>query len=259
MKLSLVTGASTGLGKDFAIALAKKGYTPILVARSLDRLKSLAAEIKSLYGLDAIVIKQDLSKPGSAKELYNAVKKKKLSVEILVNNAGYGLNGEYFKNDFTKESEMIQLNVTSLAELCHLFLNDMVAAKNGRILNVASIASFQPGPLMANYCATKAYVLSLSESLAEEVRKYGVFVSCLCPGPTKTEFFERANMMNSKLLNFSPMTMDSETVVKAGMKALFSGQVVKIPGFSNFLIAFSVRFSPRSLVRKIAGFLNRLD
>ncbi|MCZ8342761.1 MAG: SDR family oxidoreductase [Leptospira sp.] len=259
MKYALITGASTGLGKDFALSLAQKGYTPILVARSSDKLKSLATEIKQKYGVDGIVIAEDLSVPNSAEKIYKAVKKLNINITCLINNAGYGLNGEYHKNSFSEESKMIQLNVTTLAELCHFFLQDMVLQKGGYILNVASTASFQPGPLMTNYYATKAYVLSFSEGLAEEVKNYGITVSCLCPGPTKTEFFKRANMTGSKLIQSSLLAMSSEEVVNAGIKALFGKRVIKIPGLLNFVLAQSIRITPRFIVRKIAKFLNKID
>lgn len=258
MKYVLITGASTGLGKDFALSLAKMGYSPVLVARNVDRLKSLASEIKLKFGIDSVVIAEDLAKANAAEKVYKAVKKLKLQISVLVNNAGYGLNGEFHKNSFEEESKMIQLNVTTLAELCHLFLQDMVANNEGYILNVASTAAFQPGPMMTNYYATKAYVLSLSEGLAEEVKDYGVTVSCLCPGPTKTEFFERAKMSGSKLVQSSILAMNSEDVVAIGIKALFGKRVVKIPGIINFILAESVRFTPRFLIRKIAKSLNKV-
>lgn len=258
MKYVLITGASTGLGKDFALSLAKMGYSPVLVARNVDRLKSLASEIKLKFGIDSVVIAEDLAKANAAEKVYKAVKKLKLPISVLVNNAGYGLNGEFHKNSFEEESKMIQLNVTTLAELCHLFLKDMIANNEGYILNVASTAAFQPGPMMTNYYATKAYVLSLSEGLAEEVKDYGVTVSCLCPGPTKTEFFERAKMSGSKLVQSSILAMNSEDVVAIGIKALFGKRVVKIPGIINFILAESVRFTPRFLIRKIAKSLNKV-
>ncbi|TGL51641.1 SDR family oxidoreductase [Leptospira kemamanensis] len=258
MKYVLITGASTGLGKDFALSLAKMGYSPVLVARNVDRLKSLASEIKLKFGIDSVVIAEDLAKANAAEKVYKAVKKLKLPISVLVNNAGYGLNGEFHKNSFEEESKMIQLNVTTLAEFCHLFLQDMVANNEGYILNVASTAAFQPGPMMTNYYATKAYVLSLSEGLAEEVKDYGVTVSCLCPGPTKTEFFERAKMSGSKLVQSSILAMNSEDVVAIGIKALFGKRVVKIPGIINFILAESVRFTPRFLIRKIAKSLNKV-
>lgn len=258
MKNVLITGASTGLGKDFALSLAKMGYSPVLVARNVDRLKSLASEIKLKFGIDSVVIAEDLAKANAAEKVYKAVKKLKLPISVLVNNAGYGLNGEFHKNSLEDESKMIQLNVTTLAELCHLFLQDMVANNEGYILNVASTAAFQPGPMMTNYYATKAYVLSLSEGLAEEVKDYGVTVSCLCPGPTKTEFFERAKMSGSKLVQSSILAMNSEDVVAIGIKALFGKRVVKIPGIINFILAESVRFTPRFLIRKIAKSLNKV-
>ncbi|XDD46275.1 SDR family NAD(P)-dependent oxidoreductase [Leptospira sp. WS39.C2] len=258
MKYALITGASTGLGKDFAYSLAKQGYSPILVARNADRLKSLASEIKVKFGLDSIVIAEDLSLPNAAEKVYKSVKKSKVFVSCLVNNAGYGLNGEFHQNSFEEESKMIQLNVTTLAELCHLFLQDMVTKKEGYILNVASTAAFQPGPLMTNYYATKAYVLSLSEGIAEEVKDYGITVTCLCPGPTKTEFFERAKMSGSKLVKSSFLAMNSLDVVDIGLKALFAKRVVKIPGMINFIMAESIRFTPRIIIRKIAKFLNKV-
>lgn len=259
MKYAIVTGASTGLGKEFSLKLAELGYSLVLVARNESKLNALAKEIKKTYGMECKAIPLDLAKNGSAEKLFKETKKLKLQIEVLVNNAGYGLNGEFHKNNFLEEAEMVRLNVNSLAELCHLYLPGMVESKKGYILNVASTAAFQPGPYMSNYYATKAYVLSLSEGLSEEVKKYGVSVSCLCPGPTRTEFFERAQMTKSKLINSPLLAMEAREVVSIGIQALFQNKPVKISGFINFLLAQSVRITPRFLIRKIAAYLNKIN
>ncbi|BDA80470.1 short-chain dehydrogenase [Leptospira kobayashii] len=256
MKTVLITGASTGLGKDFAELFAKDGYSLILVARNKGKLESLKNEIKTKYGQESYVFVKDLSLPGSAKELFDEIKKKNLNIDSLVNNAGIGLNGAFAENEFQEETQMLQLNVVTLVELTHLVLPEMIKRKSGEILNIASTAAFQPGPYMSGYYASKAYVLSFSEGIAEEVNQYGIKVSTLCPGPTKTEFFNRADMNESKLASNPILTMDSKTVAKLGYKALKKGQVVKIAGFLNFLLAQSIRISPRFMIRKIAKGLN---
>jgi len=257
MKRVLITGASVGLGKDFAHIFAKEGYELVVVARSQDKLDALAKEIQEKYRVKVVALAQDLASPGAAQKLNATLKTKGLSITSLVNNAGFANNGAFADTAFEKEVELLHLNVNFLVEITHLLLQDMRKQKFGEILNVASTAGFLPGPMMTNYYASKAYVLSFSEGLAEEVADLGIRVSVLCPGPTKTEFFSRANMDNVKLAKTSFLVMDSYEVAKMGYDALKSGQVVKIAGFTNFFQAQSVRISPRFLVRKIAKFLNQ--
>ncbi len=257
MPTALITGASLGLGKDFADIFAKAGYDLILVARSKDKLEAIANDLIAKYSKKVSVIAKDLSKPGAAKELWASVAGLKTDVDCLVNNAGFGSNGPFLESTFEKESEMIQLNVNFLVELSYLAAQKMKERKSGEILNVASTAGFQPGPFMSNYYATKAYVLSFSEGISEEFSPYGITVSVLCPGPTKTEFFKNADMKDSKLAKSRFLIMDSYPVAQAGFNALKAKQTVKIAGFMNFLLAQSIRFSPRFMIRKIAKILNQ--
>lgn len=257
MGTALITGASVGLGKDFADIFAKAGYDLVLVARSKDKLDAIAKEIETKYSRKVTVIAKDLSKHSAAKELWANVTEKKLQIDCLVNNAGFGSNGAFLTSTFEKESEMIQLNVNFLVELTYLAAGKMKERKFGEILNVASTAAFQPGPFMSNYYATKAYVLSFSEGISEELSPFGITVSVLCPGPTKTEFFKNADMKDSKLAKSSFLIMESYPVAKMGFDALKSKKVVKIAGFMNFLLAQSTRFSPRFMIRKIAKVLNQ--
>lgn len=256
-KTVLITGASTGIGYELAQLYARDKFNVILVARNKAKLDEVAAELTEKYSCQTYVIPSDLSKPESAKELYQAVKSQNLQVDELINNAGYGTSGSFHENELDSELDMIQVNMTSLVSLCHLFLSEMVARKSGKILNVASTAAFQPGPGMSNYFASKAYVLHFSEGLAEEVRKDNVFISILCPGPTITEFFNRANMSDSTLNNsiFVPK-MTGKKVAEITYRKFKKNKVIIIPGLSNFLLAFSSRLSPRSLVRKVAKLLN---
>ncbi|PJZ68511.1 short-chain dehydrogenase [Leptospira perolatii] len=255
-KTALVTGASTGIGYEIAKLAAADGYDLILVARNLKKLNQVKKELES-KGASVEVLAADLGDPKSPKKIFDFSKKKKAIVDLLVNNAGFGSNGKFSKLDLKEEMEMIQVNVSALVELTHLFLKDMVDRRSGKILNVASTAAFQPGPMMTNYYATKAYVLSFSEGLAEEVRKEGVTVCCLCPGPTQTEFFERAGVSKSPLLNSALVPkMTPAEVAKIGYEGVKSGRVVVISGIANRILAQSIRITPRFLVRKIAKFLN---
>ena len=253
----LITGASTGIGYELAKLYAKDKFHVILVARGKDKLEQVAAELTKDYGCDTTVIACDLSEPKAAQELYDQVIAKNLQVDELINNAGFGNSGSFHENELSAELGMIQVNITSLVELCHLFLAEMVARKSGKILNVASTAAFQPGPGMANYFASKSYVLHFTEGLAEEVKKHNVTVSALCPGPTITEFFNRANMNDSALKNSILIpTMTGKKVAQIAYKKLKRKKVIIIPGLVNSLTAFSPRISPRFIVRKVAKLLN---
>lgn len=254
---ALITGASGGIGLELAREIAADGWNLILVARDSKKLEKAKKSLTKEFGVKVETLSADLSKPGSASQLYKNLKKSKHTVSLLVNNAGFGLNGRFHESDLKKELDMIRLNVESLVELTHLFSQEMVKKGQGKILNVASTAGFQPGPQMANYYATKAYVLSFSEAISEELKPSGVTVSCLCPGPTSTEFFKRANMEKANLAKSgSLLVMDASSVAKIAYKGLQKGKAVIIPGVSNKIMAQSVRISPRFLVRKIAGLLN---
>ncbi|MBS8266375.1 SDR family NAD(P)-dependent oxidoreductase [Mesobacillus boroniphilus] len=249
-KTALITGATSGLGYEFAGLFAEDGYDLVLVARN----KTKMEEIQNQYpNLNVTVITKDLSEPDAAKEVYEEVKAAGITIDTLVNNAGFGLMGKFEELDILKQSEMIRLNITALTELTHYFLPDLKGnTHKARILNVASTAAFQPGPLMAVYYATKAYVLSLSEALAEELAGTNVTVTTLCPGATKTNFAAIANVENTKMFSGA---MSSEEVAKQGYQALMAGKRVVITGSVNKIGAYTAKFLPRSLAAKIAKYV----
>ena len=249
-KTALITGASFGIGMEFARIFAREGYNLVLVARSADRLRQLASELEKAHGTRSLILAADLSDPGAAAYVLDQTTRADIPVDVLVNNAGFGQYGPFAENDLEECLRQIQLNVTTLTHLTRLYLPAMIARKSGRILNVASTAAFQPGPLMAVYFATKAYVLHFSEALANELGGSGITVTCLCPGATSTEFHKRANATGMRLLKMG--SMDAGTVAEDGYRGLMAGKPVIISGFKNWLVAQSVRFSPRRLVTAIA-------
>jgi uncharacterized protein len=251
----LITGASAGLGAGFAKALAARGDDLILVARRADRLETLAAQLSSAHGVHVTVFSTDLTESGAVAQLQIDVETQGLTVTRLINNAGYGLRGAFADMDGPSQARMIDLNCRALVELCHAFLPDMIAAGQGGILNIASTAAFQPGPWMAVYYASKAFVLSFSEALHDEVHAQGVTVAALCPGATRTEFFDTAQMTDSLLSRY--MAGDADKVIRDGMAALDRNRAVAISGALNTIIAQSIRLTPRSLARWIAGSLQR--
>lgn len=246
---TLITGASAGLGVEFARQCAKRGDEVVLVARRKDRLDALAAEI----GDKANVIAADLSKPGAATEIVGETIARGMWVRTLVNNAGFGLRGRFDELPLERQLEMVDLNIRALTDLCFVVINDMVLKGGGSILNVASTAAFQAGPNMAVYFASKAYVLSFTEALHEEWKDRGIKVSALCPGPTRTEFGEVAGF--ETLGQFDRLAMEAGPVVKAGLEGLENNRAVVIPGTTNKIGAWSTRFAPRSVARRIAGSL----
>jgi short-subunit dehydrogenase len=245
-KVALITGASAGLGVEFARQLSERGHRLVLAARRKERLDALAKELGK-----ARAVSIDLSKKDSAAKLLADLEANGETVDLLVNNAGFGLIGRFAELDPGRERQMIDLNVGTLTDLCRAVAPQMIARKSGAILNVASTAAFQPGPKMAVYFATKAFVLSLTEALHEELKPHGVNVSCLCPGPTRTEFGDVAGFGGNGM--FDKVAMEAPEVVEAGLDGLDSNQAVVIPGIINKVGAFSGRFAPRSVVRKIAG------
>jgi short-subunit dehydrogenase len=248
--LALVTGASGGIGEELARILARHGHDLVLVARSADKLAALAERLELDHGIKVRVIAKDLGRPEAAAELHEALAAEGLAVDVLVNNAGLGLLGKFAEIGIEGDVEMLRLNIEAPTLLTRLFLPSMLERGSGRILNLASTAGFQPGPLMAVYYATKAYVLSFSEALANEVAGTGVTVTALCPGPTETGFASRAGSEQSRL--FKGRTMDARTVAEAGYAALMAGKPVVIPGFRNRILAFGVRLTPRRVVTQIA-------
>lgn len=251
----LITGASSGLGAGFAKALAAKGHDLILVARRADRLETLAALLREQYGVKVHVLPTDLTESGAVAGLMEEIAAQGLTVTHLINNAGYGLRGPFTEMDGPSQARMIDLNCRVPTELTHAVLPAMVASGRGGVLNIASTAAFQPGPWMAVYYATKAFLLSFSEAVHDEVKDKGVAVSALCPGPTRTEFFVHAEMEDSTLNRF--MAGAPEKVVEDGLKALAGNKAVRISGALNNAIATSIRFTPRPLARKIAGELQK--
>lgn len=252
----LITGASSGIGLYLARLFAAAGDDVVLVARSVDKLQALADEMQRAHDGRQTVIGADLTKPDAPEVLYRELLGKGITVDVLVNNAGFGAQGEFAEVPIERQLEIVQVNVMALTALARLFLPGMLARRSGGILNVASTAAFLAGPYMAVYYATKAYVLSLSEALHEEARPYGVKVSCLCPGPTKTGFAEAAGMGDSKLFK-SAITMTAEAVARAGYEGFQLGKTLIIPGVINNIGVFAGRFSPRFVPRKIVGMLTK--
>jgi len=253
--VALVTGASSGIGYEIVKIFAREGYDVVVVARDVDRLEKLAEECRS-FGAGATVIAKDLSVLSSAQEIYDTLQSSGIQVDVLVNNAGLGTHGSFISIPMDKDLHLLQVNIVALTQLTKLFLPGMVARGRGRILNVASLAAFQAGPLMATYFASKAYVLYLSEALAQEVAGTGVTVTAFCPGPVRTEFRARAGSEGKPTVG-SPM--DAETAAWAAYRGMMRGKRIVIPGFKGKLSAAVVRFFPRSWVTWAAGKLNKVD
>jgi short-subunit dehydrogenase len=252
---ALITGASYGIGRELAILCARDGLDLVLVARSKDRLTELEEELRNRYTVSTRVSCLDLTEPDAPQRLYQEVTQEGMEIGVLINNAGYGFAGAFAEGETNMQLDMVQLNVTALTLLTRLFVPSMLSRGRGRILNLASTASFQPGPYMAVYYATKAYVLSFSEALSEEVRKDGVTVTALCPGPTATAFQSRAKMEGSRLWRLG--VMDAKTVAEKGYRGMMAGRTIVVTGLANRLLVQSVRFSPRFLVRRVAKWLNQ--
>jgi hypothetical protein len=247
---TLVTGASSGIGRELAWLAAKDRHDVVLVARRRERLELLAGELASRFGIVAEVVVADVSAPGAPARIVGAAERHG-PVEILVNAAGLGVHGFFRETSLEQERESILVNVLALTELTKLCVGGMVERRRGRILNLASTAAFQPGPLMAVYYATKAYVLSFTEALAEELRGTGVTATALCPGPTLTGFQAKAGLSDVPLLR-GPLVLDAATVARAGWEGAKRGKRVVVPGVANRILAVGARLSPRTLATKIA-------
>jgi hypothetical protein len=242
-----VTGASAGIGVDLAECFAKDGYDVIVTARSEGPLREVAARLSGAHGARVTPIVQDLVQIGGGGKLAAAIRAQGLQVDVLVNNAGYGSAGAFSDSDLDTELGMIDLNDRALVELTHIYWPGMLANRTGGVLNVASTAAFQPGPLMATYYASKAFVLSFSEALWEEARGTGVRVSCLCPGPTVSKFRERAGT-DKKKLSRATTPMTSASVAELGYRAWKDNKRVEITGLRNWFLAAAVPFLPRSTI-----------
>jgi uncharacterized protein len=247
MPYALVTGASSGIGLHVAEELARRGFDLVLVARSPEQLAERKAVLERTYAIRVAVLACDLAAPDAGAQLYRAVRGAHAVPDILVNNAGFGAFGSFHVADGANLQRLIHLNVLTLTSLMHQVLPDMRARGSGRILNVASCAAFAPGPLMAVYFATKAYVLHLSEAVAEECAGSGVTVTALCPGSTTTDFHRTAGFPEDSWLFAPPVAARAESVARYGVRALLAGRRIAIPGFSNRLVVFALRVVPRRL------------
>lgn len=247
----LITGASGGIGEALAKIFAARSTDLVLAARSGEKLSRLAAQLSEKHAVRAQVVPVDLSTPIGPEELLSFLKAGSIQVDVLVNNAGFGAFGPFAEADLREQLAQIQLNVVALTHLTRELLPGMVRRGRGKILNVASTAAFQPGPLMAVYFATKAYVLSFSEALWNELGGSGVTVTCLCPGPTRTDFMARARMGNSSVLARSRTMMDADEVARRGVEGLLKGRRLVIPGLLNKVLAHSTRLGSRGLNARV--------
>jgi short-subunit dehydrogenase len=251
----LVTGASSGIGLELAKCFAASKARLVLVARNRNALMSLAEELRKTYKTNSEVLAADLSQPEAPARIFNHLQTNGTKVDVLVNNAGFGAYGKFFELPLERQLQMIQVNVTALAHLTRLFLPGMLKARRGGIMNIASTAAFAAGPGMAVYYATKAFVLSFSEAVSEEIAGSGVTVSAVCPGATITNFGEAAQMSHSRL--FRKSAMSAPEVARIGYAGFRAGRAVVVTGVRNRVMAVSTRFAPRVLVRKVVKRLNR--
>ncbi len=252
MPTALITGASSGIGLELASLAAQEGHDLVLVARQRERLESIGRGLAEEYGVRVSVLPMDLADPSAPAELSRELAGRGIVPDVLVNNAGIGVYGFFAETPLERELEMLQVNVVALTHLTKLFLPGMLARRRGRILNVASTAAFQPGPIMAVYYATKAYVLSLSEALANECAGTGVTVTALCPGPTRTEFESRAGSPAEIAVRKKGFLMSASEVARDGWRGMKAGKRVVIPGFANRLLVQAERVTPRRLVTAIS-------
>jgi uncharacterized protein len=246
---ALITGASSGIGLDLAQLMAPN-FDLVITSRSQAALEKIAKELQTAHGNHVHVIPADLTLPEAPQQVFTEIDRRGLPVDILINNAGFGSYGAFAESDPKTSLDMVEVNIAALTALTRLALPGMIQRKRGRIMNVASTAGFQPGPLMAVYYATKAYVIMFSEAIANELKDSGVSVTCFCPGATATNFAERAKMEESRL--FKMGAMKSKDVALVGYKGMMAGKGLVIPGIINKTLAMSVRFSPRKLVTAIS-------
>jgi uncharacterized protein len=252
-KTALITGASVGIGRDLAELFARDGHHLVITARDEPKLQKLAAKLRVQYRVNVDVIVQDLSEPGASQRIFEPLQSK--PIDYLVNNAGFGTHGAFAGADLQSQLAMLQVNIVALTHLTRLFLPGMLERKSGRIMNVASLASFLPGPFMAVYYATKAYVLSFSEALSSETAGSGVTVTALCPGATRTEFQKRAGI--DEVPPGKGNATDPMDVARIGYEAMMSGRSSVVAGLGNKLSALAIRFVPRSTAAAIAKSRNK--
>jgi short-subunit dehydrogenase len=249
-KTALVTGASGGIGYEFARVLARNGYNLVLTARNEKSLHEAAERFAGEHGVTVLVIPCDLAEDTAPRFLFDEIQKKNMTIDVLINNAGFGDFGPFHTTQWDKTHAMIEVNIKALTELTRLFLPDMVTRKHGRIVNVASTAAFQAGPLMSVYYATKAYVLSFSEAIAYELKDTGVTITALCPGPTESGFLAAANLKSSGLFKGKKLPSSRE-VAEYGYEAMIKGKVVAVHGILNRFASFLVQLAPRALATRI--------
>jgi len=249
-KTALITGASSGIGLELSYVFAQAGYDLVIIARNEQRLDEVANRLATEYHIDVRTLPKDLSEPSSSQEIYDDIKKMPVEITALVNNAGFGIYGYFSETNLQEELRLLQVNMVALTHLTKLFLREMLARGRGEILNVASTAGFQPGPLMSVYYASKAYVISFTEALANELKGTGVTASVLCPAPTITELHQRAEMEDVRLVD-KRLMMSAKRVARIGYRGLRKGKVVIVPGMLNKIAAILVRWGPRPLVRNV--------
>lgn len=249
MKTALITGASSGFGAQFAQLFAKDGCSLVLVARSTDKLMSIKQKLETEYGVDVTVLTKDLSCPDAADEIYAFTQENGINIDVVVNNAGFGILGEFAATDCAKQQQLINLNILTLTKLCHLYLPHMLSQHRGHILNVASIASFAPGPLMATYYASKAYVLSFSDALATELKGSGVTVTALCPGPVNTGFADAAGFKNNIMFS-GRQDGKAAQVSRYGYNAMKKGKTIALPDIMCKAGALGVRLVPKGVAKQ---------
>lgn len=243
----LITGASSGIGYELAKVCGREKYNLVLVARREERLKTLQAELEAAYGIQVWTYRADLTRAEERQQLFNWTQIQSISIGGLINNAGFGDYGPFIETDWDKQDQMLQLNIVALTHLTRLFLPGMVERRQGKILNIASTAAFQPGPFMAVYFATKAYVMSFTNAIASEVEGTGVTATTLCPGPTESEFQEISAMSKSKLIQGRKLPTSAE-VAEYGYQTMQQGKRVAIHGFDNQVLAFITRLLPNKLL-----------
>jgi short-subunit dehydrogenase len=251
---ALITGASAGIGVELSRLFAADKSNLVLVARRKEKLEELASELRGKEGVEVRVLAADLGRADSPQEIVDTLAAEKVTIDVLVNNAGFGAMGPFDQLDATRQVEMVQVNVAALTHLTRLVLPGMIQRCRGGVLNVASTAGFQAGPYMAVYYATKAYVISFSEALHDELAGQGVTVTCLCPGPTATEFAAAAQLEKSRMFKNRPMT--AEQVARIGYRAFRRGKLLVVTGLMNYLGTLGARYSPRFVARGIAKWLN---
>ena len=252
---ALVTGASCGMGYEYAKLFAKDGKNLVVVARSRDKLEGLKKDLEKAHGTKVKVIVKDLSDPKSPQEIFSELEKEGVNVDVLVNNAGFGVYGKFTDTDWQKEAEMLQVNVVSLTQLTKLFLKGMVEKRSGKILNVSSVAGLAPSPWLTAYGGTKHYVLGFSNALACALQATGVTVTCFCPTNTRTLFGERANAQTASGMRRGLFEMDAAAAASIGYKVLAKGKTTEVAGLTTNLNMFLARFMPRKLVTRIAGLI----